>query len=113
MIVSLIVSTALIFCFFIANFSPKENVHKPVIKQDTTYIEIHTDVGRWMMGRAYEYRMVDHDMFDENEIWTMNNLGAYGWEIIRILEPMKYLNSEGMFVRIYYKREKEQGSEQN
>ena len=58
-------------------------------------------------SRTFEYRVIDHDMFDENEIQTMNSMGSKGWEIIRILEPMKWLNSDGMFVRIYYKREKQ------
>ena len=58
-------------------------------------------------GRTFEYRVIDHDMFDENEIQTMNAMGSKGWEIIRILEPMKWLNIDGMFVRIYYKREKQ------
>jgi hypothetical protein len=31
-------------------------------------------------------------------------MGSKGWEIIRILEPMKWQNSDGMFIRIYYKR---------
>ena len=57
--------------------------------------------------RAFEYRVIDHDMFDEDEIRTMNSMGSKGWEIIRILEPMKWQNSDGMFVRIYYKREKQ------
>ena len=58
-------------------------------------------------SRTYEYRVIDHDMFDEDEIRTMNSMGSNGWEIIRILEPMKWLNSDGMFVRIFYKREKQ------
>ena len=58
-------------------------------------------------SHTFEYRVIDHDMFDENEIQTMNAMGSKGWEIIRILEPMKWLNSDGMFVRIYYKREKQ------
>lgn len=58
-------------------------------------------------SRTFEYRVIDHDMFDEDEIRTMNSMGSKGWEIIRILEPMKWLNSDGMFVRIYYKREKQ------
>lgn len=56
---------------------------------------------------TFEYRVIDHDMFDEDEIRTMNSMGSKGWEIIRILEPMKWLNSDGMFVRIYYKRVKQ------
>lgn len=58
-------------------------------------------------NRTFEYRVVDHDMFEEHEIRTMNSMSSKGWEIIRILEPMKWLNSDGMFVRIYYKREKQ------
>ena len=58
-------------------------------------------------SRTFEYRVIDHNMFDEDEIRTMNSMGSKGWEIIRILEPMKWLNSDGMFVRIYYKREKQ------
>ena len=56
---------------------------------------------------TFEYRVIDHDMFDEDEIQTMNSMGSKGWEIIKILDPMKWLNSNGMFVRIYYKREKQ------
>ena len=55
-------------------------------------------------SHTFEYRVIDHDMFDEDEIQTMNSMGSKGWEIIRILEPMEWLNSDGMFVRIYYKR---------
>lgn len=56
---------------------------------------------------TFEYRVINHDMFDEDEIQTLNSMGSKGWEIIRILDPMKWLNSEGMFVRIYYKRVKQ------
>jgi hypothetical protein len=56
---------------------------------------------------TFEYRVIDHDMFDEDEIQLMNSMGSKGWEIIRILDPMKWLNSDGMFVRIYYKRVKQ------
>jgi hypothetical protein len=55
--------------------------------------------------RIFEYRVIDHDMFDENEIQLMNSMGSKGWEIIRLFEPMKWVNNEGMFIRIYYKRE--------
>ena len=58
-------------------------------------------------SRTFEYRVIDHDMFDENEIQTMNAMGSKGWEITGILEPMKWRYSDGMFVRIYYKREKQ------
>ena len=57
-------------------------------------------------NRTFEYRMIDHDMFDIDELQLMNLMGSKGWEIIRILEPMKWINSDGMFVRIYYKRDK-------
>ncbi len=53
---------------------------------------------------TYEYRIIDHDMFDEAEKTLINNMGKKGWEIIRILDPIKYLNSEGFFIRIYYKK---------
>lgn len=56
--------------------------------------------------KQFEYRIVDHTMFDEDEIQTMNFMGSKGWEIIRILEPMKYFNSDNLFVRVFYKREK-------
>lgn len=58
-------------------------------------------------NRTFEYRMIDHDMFDIDELQLMNSMGSNGWEIIRILEPMKWINSDGMFVRIFYKREKQ------
>lgn len=58
------------------------------------------------ISRTFEYRVIEHDMFDEDEIQTMNAMGSKGWEIIRIFEPMKWVNADGMFVRIYYKREK-------
>lgn len=57
-------------------------------------------------NKTYEYKYIDHDMFTENSIVEMNQMGENGWDIIRILDPMKYLNSEGEFIRIYYKREK-------
>lgn len=56
--------------------------------------------------KTFEYRVIDHDMIDEDEVHTMNSMGSKGWEIIRILDPMKWMNSDGMFIRIYYKREK-------
>jgi hypothetical protein len=52
----------------------------------------------------YEYRIIDHDMFDEEERTIINTMGKKGWEIIRILDPMKYIDSEGFFIRIYYKK---------
>ena len=58
-------------------------------------------------SRTFEYRVIDHDMFNEEEIRIMNSMGSEGWEIIKIFERMKWLNSDGMFVRIYYKRDKQ------
>jgi len=56
--------------------------------------------------RTFEYRIIDHDMFDEGDTALINTMGSKGWEIIKILDPIKWLNSDGMFTRIYYKREK-------
>lgn len=64
------------------------------------------DAKPMLCDSAFEYRVVDHDMFDQDEISLMNNMGAKGWEIIRILDPMNWLNSDGKFIRIYYKRVK-------
>ena len=58
--------------------------------------------------KTFEYRVLDHYMFDDEEVKKMNEMGLKGWGIIRILDPMKWTNSDGMFVRIYYKREKNQ-----
>lgn len=54
----------------------------------------------------FEYRVIDHDVFEYEEINTMNYMGSKGWEIIRILDPMKWKDSDGYFIRIYYKRQK-------
>lgn len=54
--------------------------------------------------KKYEYRIIDHDFFDEHELEIMDIMGNSGWDIIKILKPMKYVNSEGLFIRIYYKR---------
>lgn len=56
---------------------------------------------------TFEYRIIDHNMFDEDEMQIMNSMGSNGWEIVRVLDPMKYINSDGLFIRIYYKREKQ------
>ena len=56
----------------------------------------------------YEYRVVDYDMFDGEMADGMNYMGDKGWDVIRILDPMSYVNSEGMFIRIFYKRTKQQ-----
>jgi hypothetical protein len=53
---------------------------------------------------TFEYRVIDHDMFDEHEIGLMNSMGLKGWEIFRILEPINWKESEGKFTRTYYKR---------
>jgi len=57
--------------------------------------------------KKYEYRVIDHAMFDPYEIELMNSMGAKGWEIIRILDPRAWENSDGLYTRIYYKREQE------
>ena len=59
------------------------------------------------MENKIEYRMIDHDMFDEYMIHEMNSMGNKGWKIIRILDPMKWLDSDGMFIRIFYERSME------
>ena len=56
--------------------------------------------------RKYEYRMIDYDMFDEDMLREIEGLTYSGWKIIRILEPMKWVNSEGMFIRIFYQRKR-------
>jgi hypothetical protein len=58
------------------------------------------------MAKEIEYRMIDHDMFDEDMVREMNGMGERGWKIIRILDPMPWKESEGMFIRIFYEREK-------
>jgi len=62
-----------------------------------------------------EYRMIDYDMFDEDMIHEINGLSKRGWKIIRVLDPMKWANSDGMFIRIFYERESQKaktGTEQ-
>jgi hypothetical protein len=54
-----------------------------------------------------EYRMLDHEMFDGNMIREINMMASKGWKIIRILDPIKWEDSEGMFIRIFYEREKQ------
>ena len=57
--------------------------------------------------KTFEYRVIDHTMFDEDEIQLMNSMGRKGWEVMRILDPMDFINpNDGKFIRIYYKREK-------
>ena len=56
--------------------------------------------------KKYEYRMIDYDMFDEDMSREIEGLTSRGWKIIRILEPMKWVNSEGMFIRIFYQRKR-------
>ena len=50
--------------------------------------------------------MIDYDMFDEDMSREIEGLTSCGWKIIRILEPMKWVNSEGMFIRIFYQRKR-------
>jgi hypothetical protein len=47
-------------------------------------------------------------MFDEDMVHEMNGMGEKGWKIIRILDPMPWKDSEGMFIRIFYEKEKTQ-----
>lgn len=56
------------------------------------------------MENKMEYRMIDHSMFDEDMIFEMNSMAEKGWKIIRILDPMKWLNSDGIFIRVFYER---------
>jgi hypothetical protein len=60
------------------------------------------------MENKIEYRMIDHNMFDEDMIREINSMGEKGWKVIRILDPMKWLNSNGMFIRVFYEREQKQ-----
>ena len=57
--------------------------------------------------KKYEYRMIDYDMFDETMTQELNGLTLRGWKIIRILEPMKWANSDGMFIRIFFERKRQ------
>ena len=50
--------------------------------------------------------MIDYDMFDENMSMELDGLTSLGWKIIRILDPMKWINSEGMFIRIFFQRKR-------
>ena len=56
--------------------------------------------------KKFEYRMIDYDMFDENMSMELDGLTSLGWKIIRILDPMKWINSEGMFIRIFFQRKR-------
>ena len=58
--------------------------------------------------KKFEYRMIDYDMFDDNMSMELDGLTSRGWKIIRILDPMKWINSEGMFIRIFFQRKREQ-----
>jgi hypothetical protein len=54
--------------------------------------------------KNYEYRMIDYDMFDEDMIREINGLTSRGWRIKKILKPMPFVNSEGLFIRIFFER---------
>lgn len=56
------------------------------------------------MENIFEYRMIDHDMFDKDMIIEINSLANRGWKIVRILDPMNWSGSDGMFIRIFYER---------
>ena len=47
------------------------------------------------MEKVIEYRMIGE----------MNGMGKRGWKITRILDPMPWKDSDGMFIRIFYERE--------
>lgn len=54
----------------------------------------------------FEYRVIYHQSngdFQE-EINMMNYMGDKGWEIIKVDDPKPYTESEGEYVRIFYKR---------
>jgi len=51
--------------------------------------------------------MIDYDMFDENMSQELDGLTLRGWKIIRILDPIKWLNSDGMFIRIFFERKRQ------
>lgn len=49
--------------------------------------------------------MLDYDMFDEDMVTEINAMASKGWVIIRILDPMPWVNhTDGMFIRIFYER---------
>lgn len=57
--------------------------------------------------KKYEYRMIDYDMFDGDMSIEIEGLTLKGWKIIRILEPMKWVNNDGMFIRIFFERKRQ------
>jgi hypothetical protein len=60
------------------------------------------------MKNKIEYRAIDLDMFDGEMSDVLNSMGQKGWEVVKFFEPMKYVNSDGMFVRIIFKRLQQQ-----
>lgn len=56
------------------------------------------------MENKIEYRVIDLDMFDGEMSEVLNSMGEKGWEVVKFFEPMKYTNSDGMFVRVIFKR---------
>ena len=60
------------------------------------------------MKNKIEYRVIDLDMFDGEMSEVLNSMGEKGWEVVKFFESMKYTNSDGMFVRVIFKRFKPQ-----
>ena len=60
------------------------------------------------MKNKIEYRVIDLDMFDGGMSDVLNSMGQKGWDVVKFFEPMKYANSDGMFVRVIFKRFKPQ-----
>ena len=60
------------------------------------------------MENKIEYRVIDLDMFGGEMPEVLNSMGQKGWEVVKFFEPMKYVNSDGMFVRIIFKRLQQQ-----
>lgn len=60
------------------------------------------------MENKIEYRVIDLDMFGGEMPEVLNSMGEKGWDVVKFFEPMKYANSDGMFVRVIFKRLKPQ-----
>ena len=53
----------------------------------------------------YEHRIIDHDWSDVEEHYAVNSMGKRGWEVVAALGPIKYSESDGYYMRVFYKRE--------
>lgn len=67
--------------------------------------ELRVDFGSTSdLKDKFEYKMIEHNVFNGDITREMNSMGKKGWRVIRMFDPIRHFDTGVVFIRVFYER---------